>query len=763
MSDRQKRILSGVLFAVLFSSLIHFGTRSQSFVLSQIINRYEFQSYDARMKASVIHVEEATIDTVVIIDIEQNSIETLGHYYEWPHAYHGQLTDVVTSGNPKALLFDIIFDKKDDYTHSLVSALSQEIQPPELKNASEQFLLSTDPNRFVLSTSKNNLTHHALVFEQEDTLNFLYKMNDVPDEYNDTKHTIRIPNHDAIRLPTAERLGNTYSELLSASYGAGAANFPQDQDGIIRRTPTAIYFEGPQKTYPSLAMSAIKNILNIPDDGFNYDFDNQLLTLVNKNGETVREIPIDDQGRMYIKFFGSHKTFYYIPYMYAFDGELLDPTYWEGKTAIVGSSLPGLMDLRSVPIQESFPGVEIHANVIHGILENQFIHPKSPTSNYVGMLIISIIIGALAGAPKKPLYGFIFLAIGAGLWVVFAYSQFLGESIMWEIVRPILSISATQLGVFLYTFLILDKDKRFLKNTFGTYISPTLIDQMIEEKTEPQLGGDENVHTALFTDVQGFSKFSEQLTPTELVELLNDYLTHMTNILLNNNGTLDKYIGDAIVAFYGAPVPVKEHEFKACLTALLMQEKLTQLREKWKNENQKWPNIVHHMQMRIGIHTGDMVTGNMGSEHRMNYTMMGDAVNIAARLEASAKQYGIYTQISESTYLAAQEKISVRELDFVRVVGKEKPVKTYELVSLKGDEPEWYHKIIEKFLTGIALFRDGDFAKAKTHFELTQQNEPAALENKTNPSKVYIERCEILIQNPPSEPWDGVWTLTSKK
>jgi len=763
MSDRKKRIVSGVFFALLFSTLIHIGTRNNSFVLTQVIDRYEHQSYDARMKASVNQVEESTIDRVVIVDIEQNSVETLGNYHEWPHAYHGQLTDVISSGNPKALLFDIIFDKKDDYTHSLVNALSQETKNPDLKSASEQFLMSTDPERFVESINRSLISHHSLVFEREDTLNFLYQMEDVPDGYIDSKHTIHVPNYVANKLPSAKRIGNTYVELLTASPGAGAANFPQDEDGIIRRAPTAIHFDGPNKTYLSLTFSAVKNILNIPNDGFKYDFEKHKLHLVDIHGDTVRQIPIDNQGRMLIKFFGPHKTFYYIPYMYAFDADMLDPTYWEGKTAIVGSSLPGLMDLRSVPVQESFPGVEIHANTLHGILENQFMFPKTIGMNYLGTLLLSLIVGALAGAPKKPFYGFIFLIIGAGSWIIFAYSQFLGESVVWEVIRPIVSITLTQLGVFAYTFIILDKDKRFLKNTFGTYISPKLIEQMVEGKTEPKLGGDEDIHTAVFTDIQGFSQFSEQLSPTDLVELLNEYLTEMTNILLDNNGTLDKYIGDAIVAFYGAPVPVKDHAYKACLTAILMQNKLSELRSKWKTEGNRWPNIVHQMQMRIGIHTGKMVTGNMGSEHRMNYTMMGDAVNIAARLEASAKQYGIYTQISEETYFAVKDRISVRELDNVRVVGKENPVKTYELISLKGQEPEWYKEINEIFSQGIDFFQKGEFKKAKHLFEETSHYEHNYQNKTTSPSETYINRCNILIQSPPKKPWNGVWTLTEKK
>jgi len=762
VSDTQKRIFSGILFALFFSTLIHFGLSKNTFSLTGLIDRYENLSYDARLKSSVSDIPEASIEEVVIIDIEQNSIESLGHYFEWPHSYHGQLIDVVSSGNPKALLFDIIFDKKDNNAYSLVRDLVNENTPQALKDSASVYLLKNNPDKFVSSTLKSVSTYHALVFEPEDTLNFLYKMDDVPHGYDDLKHTITLPENIAKRLPNAQRLGNTYVELLNASHGAGAANFPQDEDGIIRRTPTAIYFEGPQKTYLSLSLAATKNILKIPDDGFIFDFDNNLLILKNENGKIVREIPIDDKGRMYVNYFGYHKTFYYIPYMYAFDPEMLDPAFWEGKIAIVGSSLPGLMDLRSVPVQETFPGVEIHANVIHGIINDTFIKPVSSTLNFLAIFLLSIIIGTLAGMPKKPMYGFLFAIIGSCCWILFAYSQFVSHLIIWEIIRPVLSSTLTQLSVFSYAFIILDKDKRFLRSTFGTYISPKLIDQMIDHKAEPQLGGEEGYHTAFFTDIQSFSAFSEKLTASELVALLNQYLTDMTDVLLEHNGTLDKYIGDAIVAFYGAPIEVKDHELWACKTAIKMQENLDVLRQGWQQEGDRWPEIVHNMQNRIGISSGQMVTGNMGSEARMNYTMMGDNVNTAARLESSAKQYGIYIQIADSTYQPIKDKVVVRDLDNVRVMGKNEPVKVWELISEVGQEPEQYKKILPAYHEALDLYKTQEWEKAIEAFKASDDLEEMFGGRKTNPSRIYIPRCEHYLNSPPGDDWDGVWTLTSK-
>ena len=764
MTDKQKRILMGLVMGIVASLFVHHATRISGFFLTDLIDGYEYKSYDTRMKSRASFSEEASIDDVVIIDIEQNSVESLGNYHEWPHAYHGQLTDVVSSGNPKALIFDIIFDEKGADNYYLVDALaSNQTEPsPELQKVADQYLANYDPTQFVRSTSKSTVAHHALVFENSDSINFLYAMDQLPEAYDAKTHVLDISPEIAEKLPTAERLGNTYFDLLTSAHGAGAANFPQDEDGIIRRAPTAIHFKGSGEVFPTLIFSAVMDILGIPANGFLYDFDNHLLRLRDTTGTTVRAIPIDEQGRMYVNYYGMYKTFYYIPYMYCFDPEMLDPSYWDGKVALVGSSLPGLMDLRNTPVQETFSGVEIHANVIHSILQNEFVKRASNRQSFISILLLAVLIGTLSAVPKKPFWGFLILGLGAIGWQLFSYSQLLEQRFMWEVIRPTLSMTLAQLGIFSYTFLVLEKDKRFLKNTFSAYISPKLIDQMYDNKEEPKLGGAEGYHTAFFTDIQSFSGFSEKLTPSELVELLNDYLTEMTDILLENRGTLDKYIGDAIVAFYGAPAPVSDHEYWACLTAVKMQDRLAELREKWQGDGERWPEIVHHMQNRIGINTGPMVTGNMGSAMRMNYTMMGDTVNLAARLEASAKQYGVYIQVAEESYKACKDKFIWRDLDFVIVMGKTEPAQVFELIAEIGNMPPGYDKLLPAYDEALKLYRNQEWAKAIDAFKASDELENMFPGRKTNPSRIYIPRCEHYKENHPGDDWDGSWALISK-
>ena len=246
-----------------------------------------------------------------------------------------------------------------------------------------------------------------------------------------------------------------------------------------------------------------------------------------------------------------------------------------------------------------------------------------------------------------------------------------------------------------------------------------------------------------------------------MVALMNEYLTVMSKVILDNQGTLDKYIGDAIVAFYGAPAPVENHEKKSCNTALQMQDALHDLRKKWRGEDD-WPDIVYSMQHRIGLNSGKMVTGNMGSEMRMNYTMMGDTVNLAARLESSAKQYGVYNFVGENIYEAAKDKFIFRFLDFVKVKGKNIPVKVYELIATKKSPNKKVINLVQNFEKGLDYYYQQEWDQALSQFNKSENLEDHFVSRNTTPSKIYIDRCKMFKNNPPAEDWDGVWTMTSK-
>ena len=437
------------------------------------------------------------------------------------------------------------------------------------------------------------------------------------------------------------------------------------------------------------------------------------------------------------------------------------PFEFTGKKLYYGLTAAGTSDLNPMPFDSRYPMVGLHANALNTILDNRIIHEIS--KGWIGVIILGIGLVLAFGVPSlSPAMGGLvtFSLVGGYAWMAF---WLFADHFVWiDMVGPLSTMGIGYLGITVYNYIQEEKNKQFLKESFGTYVSPELIDQMYDSGEEPSLGGEEGYHTAFFTDIQSFSAFSEKLSAPDLVGLLNEYLTDMTDVLLENKGTLDKYIGDAIVAFYGAPIEIDDHELWACRTAIVMQDNLDVLRKKWQDEGDRWPEIVHHMQNRIGINTGPMVTGNMGSESRMNYTMMGDTVNLAARLEASAKQYGVYIQIADSTYQAVKDKVVVRDLDYVRVMGKEEPVQVWELISEVGQEPENYKNILPAFHEALDLYKSQQWEKALDAFKASDALEDMFPGRKTNPSRIYIARCEHFMSNPPGEDWDGVWTLTSK-
>jgi adenylate cyclase len=430
----------------------------------------------------------------------------------------------------------------------------------------------------------------------------------------------------------------------------------------------------------------------------------------------------------------------------------------------VGSSSPSLFDIKSAPHEKNFPAVEIHASILNSIITDTFVRRPALWQDFL-ILAAAGFLAAFVAFLTKPLWAGLCAAGFIFLYVVAAF-QIFDSSLIWiEIVRPVLAITLTFTAVMAYRYMTEEKDRKFLQSTFKQYLSPELIDMMYMEKRRPQLGGEEGVRTAYFTDIEGFSTFSEALgSPTRLVELLNEYLSAMTDILLARFGTLDKYEGDAIIAFFGAPVPIENHAVQACHTALDMQDKLEELREKWRGEGEKWPKIVHNMRMRIGINTGYITTGNMGSAVRMNYTMMGDAVNLAARLESAAKQYGVYTVISEHTYKYVKDDFETRLLDIVAVAGKKESVSIYELLCRKGDMTEEVSDMLKLFNEAVERYYIGDWEGALKYFIKLSEMEPGKKTNpnKPTPSSRFAEMCEKYIANPPGEDWDGVNRLTEK-
>lgn len=444
---------------------------------------------------------------------------------------------------------------------------------------------------------------------------------------------------------------------------------------------------------------------------------------------------------------------------------------FEDAIILIGPEEKTFQDLAPTPFDKSAsPKVGVHGNLIKTLTSGKFIKRLPIEVDHAATFFIGIVMALLAvyqgNRSSWVQAGGILLLLG---YIFFGFFTFSETHVVWPITAPACAgISTSFIGLAVMV-VIEQKAKGRLKGMFGSYVSSELVEQMVESGEEPSLGGEETAITAFFSDVQAFSSFSELLSPTGLVDLMNEYLTAMTNILQEERGTLDKYIGDAIVAMYGAPIPMDDHAYQSVKTAILMQQRQIELREKWKSEGDKWPEIVSRMQTRIGCNTGTATVGNMGALDRFNYTMMGDMVNLAARCESGAKAYGAYIMITEETKLASEQTrddIAFRYLDKIVVKGRKQPVAMFEPTGFMSELTQETQDCLDCFSQGIEKYLKQDWLGALKAFEKAKSLEP----NKPgitpgvvdNPSMILIDRCKTMKDNPPGEDWDGVYVMTTK-
>lgn len=434
---------------------------------------------------------------------------------------------------------------------------------------------------------------------------------------------------------------------------------------------------------------------------------------------------------------------------------------FKDKVIFVGPVDPQLKDVAPTPFnREAVPKVGLHSNLFRTIQDEAYIARVSLFGAAVITSLLTLVVCSLAfGSRLSRLFSLLLLVgYGAGAFLVFAHLNWI-----LPMVAPVGSALTAAIAVILLKLGSEEWQRRRIKTLFGAYVSPKLVHEMVESKQDPKLGGVEAEVTALFSDVEGFSALSEELSPNQLVSLMNEYLSAMTEVFQTQSGTLDKYIGDAIVTMFGMPVPVDDHALRACLSALEMQERHAALREKWAR-SELWPKSVNNMRTRIGINTGHAVIGNMGSEMRFNYTMMGDSVNLAARCESGAKSYGVYTMVTETTLEAALDcgaSLNFRKLDRIVVKGRRQPVEIYELWDPTVDS-EMSAACKIAYEAALELYFKGEWAGALSGFQSAEVHEPSKDFAATTPSSVLAARCVQFIEEGDPADWDGVFKMQTK-
>ena len=561
-------------------------------------------------------------------------------------------------------------------------------------------------------------------------------------------------------------------------------------DGATRTVPA--YAPTSVRPYLHLSIELARLYYGVPVEGVKIG--DTRIDLVREDGTRAAHIPLRDGQLLDVNWFSawqsSRNPRISLSSVFNYAAMLESENPEEKKTAeaffaqtdfrdaivLIGPVDPLLQDVSSTPFDEvPVPKVGVHGNLLKMIVSGNYLD-RLPVLRGVAWMDFAVALGltglvsglATAGGARSRSTKFGAMAVLVG-YVGFGFWIFAAHHFIIPLALPIGAALTTSFAAITWQLLHEEKQKGRIKGMFGTYVSPALVHRMIESGEEPRLGGVEENITAYFSDIQSFSAFSEKLTPPRLVELMNEYLTACTDIVQAEGGTLDKYIGDAVVAMYGAPLVLPDHAYRACVAAIRVHRRCAELREKWRNEGEKWPVVVHALQTRIGLNTGAVVVGNMGSHTRFNYTMMGDNVNLAARMESGAKAYGVYTMVTESTKLACEsggDRVVFRFLDRIVVKGRSQPVAVYEIVGLKEDIAPRVANCLRLFDSGMQRYFLRDWEGALAGFresavlELNQPHETPGVE--INPSLLMLSRCDQMKRQPPGADWNGVYTMKEK-
>lgn len=700
--------------------------------------------YDARLKLSM---QDGVDERIVIVDIDEKSLAELGRW-PWSRKTVADLVQRLTDDYQVSVIgFDVVFAEPDD--SSGLKVLDQ-IGRQELKNdAAYQRVLQAyrpqlDFDRMFAEVLRGRPVVLGYYFSDKTT----YQLAGALPPPVFKAGSLQGRDIEFIRRGG---FGGNLPVLQSAATSGGHFNPGIDFDGVVRRVPMVVEYEGAY--YESLSLAVLRTQIGrtelhpvIESDG-DADFIEALNVV--SDGLQIR-IPVDQQVSALVPYRGAERSFPYLSAVDVLNGRI-SKAQLNGRIVLVGTSAPGLNDLRSTPVGAAYPGVEVHANLIAGMLDGAI---KEAPGFLLGFEVLQLLaFGALLvfllpllSPFRATLLALVTLGgiIGINLWLWTSanFVQPLAAGVLLTALLYALNMS--------WGYFVESRTKRQFAELFGQYVPPELVDEMARNPESYSMEGRNEELTVLFADIRSFTSISEGLDPKELTHLMNDYLGAMTDVIRGNRGTLDKYIGDAIMAFWGAPVKDSENARHAVLTALAMQQRLKQLAEPFRARH--WPEL----HIGIGINTGMMTVGDMGSSVRKAYTVMGDAVNLASRLEGITKEYGVGIVAGELTRQQVTD-ISFRELDRVRVKGKDEPVAIYEPLGLTAELPAAVIDELQQWQHALRLYRAQDWDQAELQlYNLRRQAPDCRL------YVLYTERVATLRASPPGENWDGVTTFQTK-
>jgi adenylate cyclase len=723
-------LVSGFLAGFLFCLLYSYGAL-EPLELKSLDHR--FARYSGRLNPS---------DDIVIITIDQNSIDYLKNelhiLWKWPRDVYAYTMDYLTASGAKAVVLDFDFSDPDinraEFEEGQTDImLGQAIERSGVTITSALFSHEKGSGRFARdSTDYRLLEQFAIIAEGADMLPLA-----------DTVHVFA-----------------PITPIMRSSRFVGASSILTDEDGITRKL--SLLQRIGDRIYPSSSLAAAMTAMDVSS-----------LAVQDGNVMTVgdREIITDSKGGIYLNWYGpggpEGSTFSYYPIADVFlsrirmlDGlaPLLPPETFRDKIVLIGSNAPSLYDLKPTPMSggSAYPGVEIVATATNNLIDGTVLKRESDIHAFITIILacfLSALVFQYLRSPLRSVLAVLTLVLAYYLYAAMAFY----ENMFVNLVPAGAGIFICFISMTLMNYLTEGREKARVKKAFSQYTSSALMDEILRNPEMLRLGGEKRDLSILFSDIRSFTSISEQLEPEQLTKILNDYLTPMTDVVFRHKGMLDKYIGDAVMAIFGAPLPLKDHPSAACDAALDMISELEALKAGWREMG--LPQFIQNMSIGIGINSGPVSVGNMGSNLRFDYTVIGDNVNLSSRLEGTTKVYGVNIVVSENTWFRTRDEFVFRELDFIKVMGKSKPIRIYELMGRKGgnsDEGSLLEKA-EEFESGLALYRERRWEEAEGAFNsLLERN------GSDKASEVYVNRCRQFIEYPPGEDWDRVFERRTK-
>ena len=690
---------------------------------------------------------------VVIVTIDDDSLKALGRW-PWSREIQARLINRIKDAGPKVIALDIIFAEKEETAAvETIKNLRQGLAREGSANPSILHLLTQEENR----VNVDRQLAQAIAQGSPTLLGFYF--NEVggkaalkAEQFMATSapractyNLVRWLDTKPTRIPIigAEDIKLNLQEISAGSAGGGFFNMVPDVDGCIRWLPQAIVFGG--DIFMPLSLAVVQQYLGRPP---------LALTMSRTGVEGVRlggrELPVDRFGRMLINYLGPPGQFPYYSAAKVLKGEV-PASALKDKVVLLGATAVGIYDLRVTPFSGICPGVEIQATIIDNLIHRHFLQTSRlyPIPPLLIVLGLGLFLG-LALPRLSAVWGLIFALVLAEGYTIFNYLLFSRWGWQLELFYPLLAIGGIYTSLTVQGFLAEEKGRLQIKKAFQSYVAPEVVNEILKNPQLLRLGGERRELTILFSDIRGFTTLSETLEPETLVGLLHDFFNPMSEIIVTHGGTIDKYIGDAIMALFGAPLYRPDHPVLACRTALAMMAKLKTLNEEWESQGRP------AMHIGLGLNAGDVAVGNMGSDRLFNYTAIGDNVNLASRLEGLNKYYGTSILISSSTAHALDGQFVIREVDLVRVKGKAQALTIFELLGEGSPEPD-LAAFLEVYNQGLTFFRERRWQESAGAFTAALNLRP-----QDTPSKNYLELSEKYRLTPPGPDWTPVRVMESK-